>query len=447
MTSPKNNGNGSVSDQIVRFVCEFDGEDIPDDALHVMRLSLIDWVAVAVAGQNEPTAQILRRIGESEGGTPEALVIGCSRRLPARMAAKINGAVSHALDYDETHFDSMGHSSVAVIPAALSLADKLSVSPQVFLEAVLIGVELSVRIGTWLGRPHYHAGFHMTATAGTFGAAMASARILGLSSKQTKHALGIATSMASGIRTQFGTMGKPLHAGLAAHGGVDAALLAREGFIATNEGLEGEQGFSQTHHGAGDMIAFDGMARHFVFERVCHKFHACCHGIHATLEALGILRDNFAVKLEEIAELVITVNPQYLSVCNISDPRTGLEAKFSYRLVAALFMHGYDTARIDTYSNSICQDEDVLQLRDRVVVATDLEISDSASMVNLKMKNGDVHCQSFDLTDPIPLAAREARVRAKAASLIGADEATSLWQKVGLGEQLPSQWIAEQSPI
>ena len=435
----------SISDQIVQFVCEFEGTAIPDDARHVMRLSLVDWVAVAVAGRNEPVARILQKIGTDDGGTPEAFVVGCSHRLPARMAAKINGTLSHALDYDDTHFDSMGHTSVAVIPAALSLADKMSIEPKAFLEAALMGVELAVRIGTWLGRSHYHAGFHMTATAGTFGAAMASARILGLSSEQTRHALGIAASMASGIKTQFGSMGKPLHAGLAAHAGVDAALLARDGFVSTHDGLEGEQGFSLTHHGAGDTGAFDGLGDDFVFERVSHKFHACCHGIHATLEALAILRERYSVQPEEIAELVITVNPQYLNVCNITSPMTGLEAKFSYRLVAAMFMHGHDTARIETYNDMICQDKDVLRLREKVIVATDAAISDAAATVDLKLANGVQHSQSFNLTDPMSLPAREARVRAKAASLIGAVEADSLWQKVGLGEQLPSLWIADQA--
>ena len=100
--SVKENSDGSVSDQILQFVCEFDGAAITEDARHVMRLSLVDWVAVAVAGRNEPVSQILQRVGLSEGGTPEALAIGCSRRLPARMAAKINGTLSHALDYDDT---------------------------------------------------------------------------------------------------------------------------------------------------------------------------------------------------------------------------------------------------------------------------------------------------------------------------------------------------------
>ena len=169
-------------------------------------------------------------------------MVGCGCRLPARMAAKINGTLSHALDYDDTHFDSMGHTSVAVIPAALSLADKMSVQPKAFLEAVLIGVELAVRIGSWLGRSHYHAGFHMTATAGFLALRWhrRDPRPL-IRPDQTR----VAASMASGIKTQFGTMGKPLHAGLAAHAGVDAALLAYDGFVATHDGLEIEQGFSQ----------------------------------------------------------------------------------------------------------------------------------------------------------------------------------------------------------
>ena len=359
-------------------------------------------------------------IGEDEGGKPEAFVVGCGCRLPARMAAKIMHAL-HALDYDDTHFDSMGHTSVAVIPAALSLADKMSVQPKAFLEAVLIGVELAVRIGSWLGRSHYHAGFHMTATAGTFGAAMASARILGLSSNQTRHALGIAASMASGIKTQFGTMGKPLHAGLAAHAGVDAALLAYDGFVATHDGLEGEQGFSPTHHGAGDTGAFDGMGRDFVFERVSHKYHACCHGIHATLEALAILRQRVSVQPEEIAELAITVSPQYLNVFNIASPVTGLEAgAFIGWSPHCSCMDATGASKpIMTRSARMwtcCK-------RDRVVVTTDPEISDAAAMVDLTLANGRA---TASRSSDRPIATwREARVRAKAASLIGAAEASS----------------------
>ncbi|MDA7792357.1 MmgE/PrpD family protein [bacterium] len=434
----------SVTDRIVAFVTDFDTATIPQEAVHVMRLSLVDWVAVAVAGRGEPVAEILRHLGEEEGGAPEAFVLGSSHRLPARAAARINGATSHALDYDDTHFDSMGHTSVAVIPAVLALADKTEAAPQDVLDAALLGVELAVRIGTWLGRTHYRTGFHVTATAGTFGAAMASARILGLSGAQIRQALGIAASMASGIKVQFGTMGKPFHAGMAASAGVEAALLAANGFVAADDGLEGAQSFAETHHGAMDIAAFDGMGSAFVFTRVSHKFHACCHGIHATLEALANLRAQTQIQPGDIESLQIKVHPQYLGVCNIAEPMTGLEAKFSYRLVAALAMHGHDTAKISTFTDENCHNPGINVLRDKVIVITDEAVPDTAAVVEIRGVDGAVHQASFDLADPIALAEREARVRAKTASLLGEAHAASLWRQVGLCTTTPTDWIASQ---
>jgi len=433
-----------ITDRIIEFVSDFDGAAIPADALHVMRLSMVDWTAVAVAGCDEPVSCLIREMGQAEGGRADAIVIGSDHRLPARAAARINGTISHALDYDDTHFDSMGHTSAAVIPAVLALADQIEASPGEVLESALLGVELAVRIGSWLGRKHYHAGFHMTATAGTFGAAMASARLLGLSGAQARQALGIAASMASGIKVQFGTMGKPFHAGMAAASGVDSALLAAQGFVAADEALAGAQGFGETHHGAMDARAFDNLGSAFVFERVSHKFHACCHGIHATLEALAELRSQHAADPEAVASIGITVSPQYLGVCNIADPMTGLEAKFSYRLVAALAMHGFDTARIDSFTDANCHDPVINALRDKVVVTTDPAIADTAATVSLALHDGHMHATSFDLADPMPLAAREARVRSKAASLLGEARAKSLWEQVGQGRQLASDWIAGQ---
>ncbi len=435
----------NISDQIVQFISDYDGASIPDEALDVTRLSLVDWVAVAVAGRNEPVAQILRNIGLAEGGAPESVVIGSDQRLPARAAARINGGTSHALDYDDTHFDSMGHCSVAVIPAVSALADRIEAKPAECLEAILMGVELAVRMGSWLGRPHYLAGFHMTATAGSFGAAMAAARLLGLSGAQIRQTLGITSSLASGINVQFGNMGKPFHAGMAASSGVDAALLAAHGFVAADEGLEGPQAFAETHFGASDASAFEGMGRDFVFTRVSHKFHACCHGIHATLEALGELRAAHSIKPEDIDRIAIRVHPQYLGVCNIAEPLTGLEAKFSYRLVAALAMHGHDTARIDTFNDAICHDPAVTALRDRVEVITDEAVPDTAAQVQINLSGGDSLAAAHDLADPIPLPRREEKVRAKAASLLGADMAESLWNDVAGGRETATGWIAKQN--
>jgi 2-methylcitrate dehydratase PrpD len=335
----------------------------------------------------------------------------------------------------------LGHPSVAVIPSALAVADMTGTSPKSFQGAALIGMELAVRIGQWLGRTHYRSGFHVTSTAGTFGAAMAAARLLGLTLEQTRNALGIAASTAGGVKAQFGTMGKPFHAGMAASNGLEAALLAAKGFVAAPQGLEGKQGFGATHHGDFDDSAFDELGQEFVFENVSHKFHACCHGTHAALEALTELRDKHGIRPEDIEEIGITVHPQYLGICNISSPESGLEAKFSYRMVAALATHQHDTTRRATFSDTLCRDATLVDLCNRVRVDTDPDISETAAEVKVILRDGTTLTANHDLLAQVDLALRAKKVRAKVKSLLGAERATSLWWKVALGEQLASDWM------
>ncbi|WP_370212729.1 MmgE/PrpD family protein, partial [Roseovarius sp.] len=182
------------------------------EALQVMRLSLLDWLAVGLPGQEEPVARIVGAMVAEEGGAAQATAFG-GARMPARAAALVNGTVSHALDYDDTHFAHIGHPSVAVVPAALALAEREGADMAQLVRAALQGCEMSVRIGLLLGRGHYQVGYHQTATAGTFGATLAAGVILGLDEAQMRHALGLAATRASGLKAQFGTMGKPYNAG------------------------------------------------------------------------------------------------------------------------------------------------------------------------------------------------------------------------------------------
>ena len=254
--------------------------------LDMMRLSLADWMTVGLAGRAEPVAQIIRQMVQDEDGQGPASIIGASGTQPPRAAALANGTISHALDYDDTHFAHIGHPSVAVLPAALATAEAEGVAGEAFLKAALIGVEASIRVGLWLGRSHYQAGFHQTATAGAFGATLASARLMGLDIAQTETALNLVATRASGLKSQFGAMGKPYNAGMAASNGVECAQLARLGMTAAPDGMGAAQGFGPTHHGALDIHPFDPDGV-WHFDTISHKFHACCHGTHAALEALG----------------------------------------------------------------------------------------------------------------------------------------------------------------
>lgn len=434
--------NPTVSDQIVHFALDTQRNAIPVTALQVLRLSLVDWMAVALAGADEPVANVTRALVTREGGAQQSYALGLSNRVPARAAALLNGASGHALDYDDTHFASLGHPSVAVLPAVLAAADMTNASADDIKDAALIGMETAVRVGIWLGRNHYRTGFHITATAGSFGAAMAVARLLGLNKQQSHHALSLTASRAAGVKAQFGSMGKPMHAGFAASNGIEAALLAELGFTAGPCAMESSQGFASAHHGENNRHAFDDLGSQFLFENVSHKFHACCHGTHAAMEAMLCIRHQHPDCADNITSIDITVHPQYLDICNIVSPATGLQAKFSYHMVAALVMNHHDTARLDTFNDAICTDRHLRKLHDSVTVHTDAALTETSANVAITTDNGSTWQHQHDLLEPMELSDREQRVRAKCASLLGHQSAEELWQQVAMGYVLPTHWMS-----
>ncbi|MCF2870721.1 MmgE/PrpD family protein [Octadecabacter sp. G9-8] len=394
----------TIAAHLAEFACGPAPRDA--DALAIMRLSLYDWMACGIAGIDEPVSQIMR----AQVGAGSEPVFG-GNAPSAAMAAWINGATSHALDYDDTHFAHIGHPSVAVFPAAVALP----ANGQTMIEAAQIGSEVSVRVGLWLGRGHYEVGFHQTATAGAFGATAAAGRLLGLDAGQMQAAFGIASTQAAGLKSQFGTMGKPYHAGLAARTGVEAAQLALAGFDTRGAGLDGPQGFGATHHGAGDLTAFDGMGQHWYMTQVSHKFHACCHGLHAMLEAVG----QYDGPMPDA--VTIQTHPRWLNVCNIAVPQTGLEMKFSYAHTAALVLHGRDTAALGVYSDANAHDADLVALAQKVRVVGNDTLSETEAIVDISSPAGTTTLH-HDLTASLPFEDRSQKLRRKGRALIGQDE-------------------------
>ncbi len=395
-----------------------------ETALDMMRLSLMDWAACGLAGVSEPLAKILRDKGLGEGGAPQASVIG-GGKLPAPRAALINGAISHALDYDDTHFAHIGHTSVGVIPAALAIAEAEGASLEAFLDACLIGSEAAVRVGVWLGRDHYQVGYHQTATAGAFGATLAALRLMGADPAQVVGALGLASTKAAGLKAQFGTMGKPLNAGLAAETGVEAATWAMAGLTSTNAGL---RAFGATHHGMADATAFDGLGEVWRMEAVSHKFHACCHGLHAMLEAMG----QIDVAAADVAAVQITTHPRWMTVCNQPAPTTGLAAKFSYAQTAAMALLGIDTSAIASFTDEIANAPDVVALRTRVAVQADPDLTEMQAEVRIVLHDGTHMDATYDLAAPLPMTQRAEKLRRKAVGLLGDMRADALWSVTDL---------------
>lgn len=405
-----------------------DRVSVPAEALGVARLSLMDWAAASLAGLDEPVSGMLRQLVADEAGAGEASVFGLRAKVPARAAALANGTLSHALDYDDTHFAYVGHPSVAVFPAALAMAERNGASGAAFLEAALFGMEAACRIGHWLGAAHYNHGFHQTATSGAFGAAVAAGRLAGLDHDRMRHALGIVATRASGLKSQFGTMGKPFNAGIAAANGVEAILLAGMGFVSNPRGIECAQGFAQTH--AAECLDLEvslaGLGQDFWFSGVQHKFHACCHGLHAALDAHAALRARPGFDLAKVTGVAVRVNPRWLKVCNIEAPNTGMEAKFSYRLTSAMALSGIDTASLVAFSDEICARPDLVALRNVVEVTGDASVADTAAHVRLSHGGGAMTEMSVDLDEPLTLAERQARIEAKVRALLPVEAAETV---------------------
>lgn len=385
---------------------------LPDSARQAARFSLFDWMVVARAGRDQPVARIIRDYVTAEGGKPVASLAD-GGMAPARGAALVNGTVSHALDYDDTHFGHVGHPSVAIMPAALAVAEEIDATAEAVVDAFLVGAEASVRLGIALGRGHYERGFHQTATAGAFGATVAAGRLYGLSESELRNALSLVATRASGLKSQFGTMGKPFNAGIAASNGVEAAGLAKRGFISTDDGIAGPQGFIATH---ADAPEENPATRGFLFEDVKYKFHACCHGTHAMIEALlkPEIRD-----VHEMKTLLVRVNPRWLRVCDIKRPRTGLEVKFSYAWLAAMVRRGLETAADVTYRDALADDPDLAELAARVTVEGDVRLGDTATEIEIATGDGRMVRSAHDLAARLAPAAVARGLESKSEALLG----------------------------
>ena len=237
-------------------------------------------------------------------------------------------------------------------------------------------------------------------------------------------ALGLCASMASGLKAQFGTMAKPLNAGLAARTGVEAALWAQAGMTATQDGLAGPLGFGPTHFGMEGQVTLP--KRSWNILSISHKFHACCHGLHAMLEALGQAK----LAPQELEALHIRTHPRWMSVCNIENPKTGLAAKFSYRQTAAMCLLGHATNAIENFTDEITQDPAVAAQRGKIRVSADAALTETQAELSATLKGGAIRRFKHDLLAPMVIEKRARKLREKAAALISAERAEALWGAV-----------------
>jgi 2-methylcitrate dehydratase PrpD len=331
-----------LSETLAAFVARTHFDDLPQEAIKRAKSSILDCLGVMLAGSTQEVGRLIIGFAKSFGGDPRSSVVSGGFRTSPVQAALVNGTLGHALDYDDDSDTTIAHPTVTMLPGVLALGEDHGSGRDV-LEAYILGVEVAARIGSALLPHHYHKGWHATSTLGAIGSTAASAKILKLDVNQTKNAFGIAASEASGLRSNFGTMVKPLHAGSAASKGVTAALLAQSGFTANQDIFEGPQGFIRLFGGKNDARlkrVADGLGKFFdiVSPGINIKKYPCCYQTHSAIDALLYLVKKNGLIPEGIRAIRCGVHEITPKTLIHPDPVTGLEAKFSlpYCLAVAL---------------------------------------------------------------------------------------------------------------
>jgi 2-methylcitrate dehydratase PrpD len=361
---------------LAEFVTKQRMDDCPEAAVEAARRAILDCLGVMLAGSIEPAARILQQVARAEGGMPLCTVVGTGRRTGAVWAALCNGTAAHALDFDDTNFALMGHPSAPVLAAALAAGELALADGRALVHAFLLGFEVETTLAEVINPAHYEHGWHATCTLGTLGAAAAAARLLGLDAAQTRHALAVAASQSSGLKENFGTMTKPFHAGHAARSGVLSALMAREGWTASEHAIEGPQGFLSVL-GAGkralEPLGTLGAPWKILTTGVAVKPYPSCACTHSIIDSTLEIRRSQSVRPEEIEEVTIGVAAGVPRILIHARPRTGLEGKFSAQFSAAAALTD-GRVGIATFQDERVQDPAIRRLMERVRVSVDPEI-------------------------------------------------------------------------
>ncbi len=377
------------------FALSLKDDDVPARGRRLAIDAITDCVACILAGFNTALANPLLAVVGGPGEKGGAALIGAKRTASLHDAALYHGSLGHALDYDDGSHPAYSHPSTVLVPALLAAASEAKPSGREFVTAYVVGLEVLGRLGRALNLQHYKNGWHATSTFGSIASAVAVGRLLRLSAEQMRMAVGIAASASSGLRVNFGTMTKPLHAGYAARNGVLAALLAREGFTASAEALSHRLGFARVFNATGGIREAElgqwGETLEIVTDfGVALKLFPSCAATHPAIEAALILRRRLVDPVREIAQVRV-------GACEISQepliyrqPRTGLEGKFSmYYCVSAALIDG--NVRLSTFTDQAVLRDEVKDLISKTTMEVDDRVRDDkefAAVVAIETVDG-----------------------------------------------------------
>ena len=387
---PTPSGTPPVTGLLADWIVGMTWDSIPEDVRHEGLRTFVNWVGCAVGGARHETVEAAMRAVLPFSGAPAAHVLGRPEKLDALHAALLNGIASHVLDYDDTHLKTIIHPAGPVASAILAYAETAPVSGPDFLAALIAGVEVECRIGNAVYPDHYDRGWHITGTAGVFGAAAAAGRLMGLDARRMRWALGLAGTQASGLREMFGTMTKSFHPGRAAQNGLMSAFLAKAGFDSSERVLEAPRGFScvmSNKQDWGEIV--DGLGTRWETRLNSYKPFACGIVIHPTIDACIRLRDELGARVKEIDSLHLDVHPLVLELTSKREPGTGLEGKFSvFHAAACGLLHGDGSPT--AFTDAMVVKPDIVALRDAVTATANPDRHSASVRVEARLRNGTI---------------------------------------------------------
>jgi len=404
-----------VVERFAAYAVQFRTQEIPADALHHAKRAVIDWYAALLPGALVAPATLLEKARAEDLDHGRArLALG--RAATSRAAALINGSAAHTVEVDDIFKFGIYHPGAPTISAALAAAQDIGASGAAFLRAVIVGYEISTRIGAAMGRAHYRY-WHNTGTIGSFGAAAAAAELYGLDAKRFAHALATAATFAAGLQQAFrmDSMSKPLHAGHAAEAGLLAAQAARAGVTGSLDVIEGEAGLGRAMSDGPDWDqALATLGREFHITLMTFKNHACCGHTFAAIDGALEVQRSLGVKAGEIARVRIGTYRPALEVACYEHPATPAEARFSLKyVVATALTHG--SVRLAAFEPQRLADPLTRALMEKVDLAVDPALDAAfpgqrAARVTIEAQDGrrGEHLQPARKGDPeLPLGDRE----------------------------------------
>jgi 2-methylcitrate dehydratase PrpD len=419
-----------VTQLLANFVASHASRGWSDAVEHEAQRTLLNWLGCAVGAARHASVDAALAAVQMLQPAPQATVLGRAERVDMASAALVNGIASHTFDFDDTHLKTVIHPAGPVASALLALAEHTGASGRALIDALVLGIEVSCRMGNVVYPEHYDRGWHITGSTGMLGAAAGCARLLGLDAQRTAMAIGIAASQPVGLREQFGTMTKPLHPGAAARVGLMSALMARHGYTASPRALEAPRGWAQVVSTQFDWAeAVAGLGEHFEISLNTYKPFACGIVIHPAIEACVRLREQ-GVQPAQVERIELKVHPLVLELTGKLEPADGLQAKFSvYHGCAAGLLFG--RAGEAEFADAIATREDVVALRRKVVARVSAGIAEDAVECVATLADGRRLTVSIDhalgsTTRPLTDAMLDAKFGALVEPVLGATRSAAL---------------------